>query len=695
MAEISVIVPVYNVEKYLNKCVDSIINQTFKDIEIILVDDGSTDSSPKICDDYTKVDSRIKVVHQKNSGLSAARNTGIRQSSGKYLAFIDSDDYISKDFCEILYNSITKEKADVSCINLETVREDGYVIVTTNDKDKLQSNYKKYVYNKKQILKEILLRKKIDSRVCTKLYKRELFNNCMFKEGTSYEDILFMYELSKSLNKVVYVNKICYSYLKRRNSITATSSVKNLNDFLDIILYRYEDIAKRKAVDEKYNVFAIFESIISVSIKYIIANDRSDIIEKKSKKVFDIIKEYFKDNIQNQKEILPYLNESTKICLFLILYNTELFYNFLKKRQDLRTEGRFVENIRIKPKICLLCDVEGWAFDSIAKKIQKDLSHKYNIVIDYFNMYEEPDNFYECIERNLDCDLIHVFWRKSLLLFESDAFKEKLSKAHKDYNNYIEEVSRKISTCVYDFIYLEPENIEIYKNVFNKYAQSYYVANKRLYDVYNKIDSYRKPYGTIYDFCDWKHFTPMNLERFEFKNIKKREIVIGWVGNGDRKFNGADLKGLHTIIEPVIEELRKEGYKIKADFADRNVVWRSSEEMPEYYSNIDICLCTSIHEGTPRPVLEAMCSGIPVISTNVGIVPEIFGKYQSQFNIGDRTENNSIEIKEKLKEKIIFLYNNRDMFKKLSKENIDKIKKYDGGKIIKEFDKYFENCMNK
>ena len=174
MAEISVIVPVYNVEKYLNKCVDSIINQTFKDIEIILVDDGSTDSSPKICDDYTKVDSRIKVVHQKNSGLSAARNTGIRQSSGKYLAFIDSDDYISKDFCEILYNSITREKADVSCINLETVREDGYVIVTTNDKDKLQSNYKKYVYNKKQILKEILLREKIDSRVCTKLYKRNI-----------------------------------------------------------------------------------------------------------------------------------------------------------------------------------------------------------------------------------------------------------------------------------------------------------------------------------------------------------------------------------------------------------------------------------------------------------------------------------------------------------------------------------------
>ena len=352
------------------------------------------------------------------------------------------------------------------------------------------------------------------------------------------------------------------------------------------------------------------------------------------------------------------------------------------------------ENIIKKPKICLLCDAKGWAFDAIAKKVSEDLKDKYDFVIDYFDCYTEPEMFYECLERNSDCDLIHVFWRRTLLLFESDSFKEKVKAANKDYDKYLEEISNKMSTCVYDFIYMEPENIEIYKNVFNKYTKNYYVANKKLYNDYLKIKKYKDPYGIVYDFCDWEKFSPRKLERFELENIKDREIVIGWVGNGDRKFNGVDLKGLHAIIEPVMEDLKKEGYNIREDFADRNVVWRTAEEMPEYYSNIDICLCTSIHEGTPRPVLEAMCSGIPVISTNVGIVPEIFGEKQKQFNIGDRKNGtNEDEIKNRLKEKIVFLYNNRKLFKELSQENIESIKNYDGGKIIKEFDDYFRNCL--
>ena len=118
---ISIIVPVYKVEPYLNKCVDSIINQTYKNIEIILVDDGSPDNCGKICDDYTKKDSRIKVIHKKNGGLSDARNYGIEASIGDYIMFVDSDDYISANMCEILLKTAKKYNADIINCNFEEV----------------------------------------------------------------------------------------------------------------------------------------------------------------------------------------------------------------------------------------------------------------------------------------------------------------------------------------------------------------------------------------------------------------------------------------------------------------------------------------------------------------------------------------------------------------------------------------------
>ena len=116
--KISVIVPVYKVEKYLNKCVDSIVNQTFTDIEIILVDDGSPDNSGKMCDDWSQKDRRIRVIHKENGGLSDARNRGIQESSGEYIIFIDSDDFIEPKMLEVLYNLATDHDADVAISGL-------------------------------------------------------------------------------------------------------------------------------------------------------------------------------------------------------------------------------------------------------------------------------------------------------------------------------------------------------------------------------------------------------------------------------------------------------------------------------------------------------------------------------------------------------------------------------------------------
>ena len=125
---VSIVIPIYNVEKYLNECVDSVIVQTYHDLEIILVDDGSTDNSGKLCDEYKKIDDRIKVIHQKNGGLSAARNTGMDSAIGEYLYFLDSDDYIEPQTVERLVDTIEQEKADI-------VLFDGYVVYTDCEND--------------------------------------------------------------------------------------------------------------------------------------------------------------------------------------------------------------------------------------------------------------------------------------------------------------------------------------------------------------------------------------------------------------------------------------------------------------------------------------------------------------------------------------------------------------------------------
>lgn len=346
----------------------------------------------------------------------------------------------------------------------------------------------------------------------------------------------------------------------------------------------------------------------------------------------------------------------------------------------------------MKQKICLVCDVPGWAFSNIATEVKNRLDYKYDIRIVYFDESKQADEFYELLETNRDADLIHFFWRRDLLLFESEEFKNKVILSGRDVEGYINDVVKKISTGVYDFLGINEKWLLRYKKVFNDYSNNYYVSSKKLYNTYVNISEYKKPTSIVHDICNWERYIPINLERFD---IYDRPLVIGWIGNSARIADGVDLKGFNTIIKPLVDELKGEGYNIEGFYADRNIVLRIAEEMPEYYSKIDICICASIHEGTPLPILEAMSSGVPVITTDVGIVNEVLGKKQSEYIIGDRENGaNDTNIKEVLKTKILKLYNNRYLLKELSNENIVSVKEYDDGKIIKEFDDYFKTCLN-
>lgn len=210
---ISIIIPVYNVEKYLEKCINTIINQTYINIEVILVNDGSTDKSLNICNEFKEKDKRIKIINKKNGGLSDARNAGIKNAHGKYICFIDSDDYIHEKYVEELYNLIVKNNSQIAVCNFERVDEEGRCLSTNNI-------IAEVISGKKTI--EKLSNKEfapVGVVVWNKLYDINLFENIKYPIGKIHEDAFVIYKLYYLAEKVAITSKSLYYYRKVPTSI--------------------------------------------------------------------------------------------------------------------------------------------------------------------------------------------------------------------------------------------------------------------------------------------------------------------------------------------------------------------------------------------------------------------------------------------------------------------------------------------
>lgn len=238
---ITVVVPVYNVEKYLKKCIESIINQTYKNLEIILVDDGSPDNCGKICDDYKKQDSRIKVIHKKNGGLSDARNAGIDIANGEYITFIDSDDYIDDDYVELLYNAIVKDKTDMVISSHKVIYDNGTILE--------KATGERSILNSKEVLKRILYDEGIDLSAWAKLYKIELFRKVRYPKERLFEDAATTYKLVDKCKNISIVSKSTYNYMIRENSITNLNFsekkldlIKSTEEMCDYVQNKYPDL---------------------------------------------------------------------------------------------------------------------------------------------------------------------------------------------------------------------------------------------------------------------------------------------------------------------------------------------------------------------------------------------------------------------------------------------------------------------
>ncbi|WP_087067832.1 methyltransferase domain-containing protein [Cyanobium sp. NIES-981] len=348
-----------------------------------------------------------------------------------------------------------------------------------------------------------------------------------------------------------------------------------------------------------------------------------------------------------------------------------------------------------KPKIALIADRPGWAFDNIAKNIQRHSGNNCSVDIHYLINYPSYAAMYrEFFGDVLHYDLFHFFWRPSLFaLFEPEnlyAAAQDLPDKDRDFFLWNTAMATK-TTSVYDHLFLRDDPQDTTMRSFMPLADSYSTCSQKLADIYASVDFISPPSQVITDGIDLQIFKPHRIERLQ-EDGSKREVVIGWAGNSNwrgpnNEHEQDDHKGLRSVIIPAVERLRQEGVSARGQYQDREVNWIEHHLMPDYYGQIDIYVNASLHEGTPNPVLEAMASGLPVLTTDVGVVRELFGPLQSRYIVQDR---NSPEFYAKLKE----LATSPELRSQLSAENLQSIQPWSWNVKARDWLAFFSHAID-
>ena len=302
MVKVSVIVPVYNVEKYLGKCLDSLVNQTLKEIEIIVVNDGSPDNSQKIIDKYAKKYKNIKAYKKENGGLSDARNYGIKKANGKYIAFVDSDDYVSVNMMEVMYNKAISDNLDIvvcDTINVYSAREQ-YLISNYNYSD---DNIKNYLV--------------APPMACVRLYNYNLFDDMEFKKNIYYEDLELIPKFVNKTSKIGFINEGLYYYLQRDGSIMKQAAWNDkLLDIFKVLDSNYKELYKKYPDEIEY--MYITHLLRTASLRFL--------EYKGGSKHLSMIRKVIDDKFPNWRKNLYYKKSSNKLRLLCVLaYYKQIF----------------------------------------------------------------------------------------------------------------------------------------------------------------------------------------------------------------------------------------------------------------------------------------------------------------------------------------------------------------------------------
>ncbi len=360
-----------------------------------------------------------------------------------------------------------------------------------------------------------------------------------------------------------------------------------------------------------------------------------------------------------------------------------------------------------KPRIALVTDTADWAFANIARQIMRHLGDKYEF--DLIPMVSlaavEEQRWIEGGRQGAyvpgggaalnhlllvapQYDLVHVFWREYLMLIDSyalEAYAERLGLPYAEFRRRFLDPAW-ITTSVYDHLHCTPVAIEERRQLFNEWTVAYTVSSARLGRLYRGFPGLRPPAAVIEDGVSPELFYPLETERFAA--TEGRELVVGWVGNSRWAATLGDKKGVHSILIPAIEQLRAEGLPIRLELADRQQGFIPHDRMVHWYRTIDLYACTSDIEGTPNPVLEAMACGVPVVTTDVGVVPEVFGPLQREFILAER----SVEC---LKAALRRLLADRTLLPRLSAENLDSIARWTWRSKTELFDAFFAEVLER
>lgn len=304
--KISILVPVYNSDKYLKKCVESILNQTYENIELILVNDGSTDTSYELIEQFKIQDKRVKAVHIENNGVANARNIALDNATGDYFLYVDSDDWIEQDYIEELYNLIIQEKADIcigNCVH--------YIENTNSYIHKDFGIHEKRIYNKCEAVEELMYHNFLRHSPWGKLYKKQIFDGMRFPTGYHYEDLALIYKLFFKAEKIIYTPMEKYIYMVREGSIVhrelSQADVKAILQYSEEIVEFLEKEVPQIIDSGKY-------LLLINSIKIIESVEKNETNKVYINKAMSNLKKYRKDVISNKKVSYKYK------MLFIISY---------------------------------------------------------------------------------------------------------------------------------------------------------------------------------------------------------------------------------------------------------------------------------------------------------------------------------------------------------------------------------------
>lgn len=321
--KISVIIPVYNSESYLKRCLDSVLAQSFTDLDIVIIENGSRDNSPAICDEYEKKDARIRAFHGENEGISAARNKGLSLAKGDFITFVDSDDYIEPDYCEGLLRLLLENGAGLSCGAIRDVYKD-------NENARQETSVTK-IYSPREALSEMLRGKMINGSLTCKLYRREIICGKEFPVGLTYEDAWLLPDIILDAGRISVTDRTYYTYWHRADSITTAKFSERALDAIKAYRHVHEVVEKRCPECLPEADFRLYWSYFVVLDRMLASENYKEIPQYRE------VVAFLKENASNIRKC-PYFEKTRRIAAAALKAGVP-FYRILHKFHQKRTEA--------------------------------------------------------------------------------------------------------------------------------------------------------------------------------------------------------------------------------------------------------------------------------------------------------------------------------------------------------------------